>query len=173
MSGNPDKKSLVFPSIESMIGSSFVTITLRPEFYNRRAGAQYGMLSKAVAKMVKRHTDKCIMCPELTKKGNIHMHLILRWSSRVEYAEERMIDEIKTHKIIGSAYVTPNKIQNSERAITAFKYMLEDYKKTRCILRLPEILYEWQYEIPIVDKKNETIDYLDYDKIALKIYYDT
>lgn len=151
-----DKKITVFPTLKSMIGSSFITITLKPDHYERRLKVQYGLLLNHFMKYVRRYFDEIVICPELTKKSNIHLHAIGKWTTRVDYPEVRLLDDIRTDKYIGMIYITPNKIQNEERAKAGCKYMLEDYDKTRSLLLLPEIITEWKY-IPEKNIKKYTI----------------
>lgn len=154
------KLILVYPNLGSMIGSYFVTITLKPEYYNRKVQAQYSLIAKPTVKLLKSYTDKILICPELTKKCNVHLHAIIKWTKRIDYPMMRLLNDIKGHKYIGSIFVTENAIQNSERARTAFEYMLEDYEKTRSVLQLPEILYQWEYKKKDI-KVKQTIGNID------------
>lgn len=169
-----DTTSLVYPNLQSVVDSYFITITLKPEIYDRRIAVQYSMSMKPIVKLLKQYTDKCLLCPELTKKCNVHYHAIVKWTRRVDYPMLRMLNDIKKHRIIGSIYVTENAIANEERAKASMGYMLEDYYKTRAMLQLPEILFEWEFKEQITGhmrnllKKNEGIEDTDIDKMTLE-----
>jgi len=163
MSEKADKKSKVFPSLESMIFASFITITLKPEYYQRRARVQWSLLAKATDKLLMRYTDKYMIVPELTKAGNIHFHGFVKWTSRIDYPMDRLIDDIKVNKVLGTIFVTPNRISNVVRAQAAMDYCFGEYQKTQAVLRVPDIINEWSYEYAKVALENKTIKYIDGD----------
>lgn len=156
-----EKEFHTFDHAKEMLGATFITVTLKPEHYTRKVKIQYSLLSKATAKLLKQYCDKVMMIPELTQKCNIHIHAVIKWTTRIDYPEIRILDDIKDNKYIGIIYITPQKIHSLESANRVWEYMTEDAYKTRKILGLPNIVSKWEYEIISYIKEKKILDYID------------
>jgi len=113
-----------------------ITITLKPHVYNRRAYIQYRLSCPKLMEILEIYTSKYIMVPELTKKGNIHYHLIVQFNSKMEYPVEKLMDLMKCHRLFG-AYVNDHTISCYQEFVKVYFYITKEIQKTASIMNVP------------------------------------
>lgn len=146
-------------------GDHFITMTLKPMYYNRRAKHQYKKTIDSVYNMLNIFCDRFVLMPEITEAGNVHYHAAAHFTNKMPYAKERFIDLCKIHKVVGNTKV--NKLPITEVNRTA-DYMIKDYAKTKILLSYKNedvdfyIIKEYNEEKPI-ENNNINKKYLDID----------
>lgn len=113
------------------------TITLKPSVFThdksgmgRNAKSQFNITGQKIKETLEGFSESFLMAAELTKNGNIHYHLMIKF--KYDFGLELLIDHIKTSKIIGFVKIEP---PNNKAHEEAFKnYILKDYIKTYSII---------------------------------------
>lgn len=112
--------------------SWFITITLNPQFYRRRAHYQYKAIVEPVKTILKSFCKEFTVIPELTKAGNIHLHgYIVFTDEELEIIEYRKIHLLDKLKIIGMSKINNEKIQEKVRTTA---YMTKSIEETNAII---------------------------------------
>lgn len=114
-------------------GDYFITMTIKPTFYNMRARHQYNKTFESVKTVLNIFCDRYVLMPEITEAGNVHYHATASFKKTMAFAKERFIDVCKIHKIIGNTKV--NKMPITEVQRTA-DYLWKDKMKTYNLLNL-------------------------------------
>lgn len=143
-------------------GDWFITITLKPIIYNRRARHQYVKSIESVINVLNIFCERYILVPELTEACNIHYHATACFKKTMEFAKERFIDVCKIHRIIGNTKVNKMPIDDIQRTAN---YIEKDYNKTKAVLKLKRDEDAEFYHIKTHEKPAVKIDkkYLDID----------
>lgn len=113
-------------------GDYFVTMTIKPTFYNRRAMHQYSKTFESVKSVLNIFCDRYVLMPELTEAGNVHYHATVSFKKTMAYAKERFIDICKIHRIIGNTKVNKMPIVEVQRTCD---YLNKDYNKFKAVMR--------------------------------------
>lgn len=118
-----------FNSHKAEIGDFLLTITLSPDMYNMKVRQQYIKTIDIVIQVLKQYTDKYVIVPELTKKNNIHYHIVFKARASSQFVSESITDTIKGLPKLGNTYINPCIVTIQERD-RVNNYLLKDYVKT-------------------------------------------
>jgi len=154
------------PHIEISIpmDSLFLTITLNPKFYLKRARMQYLITSDLVKTILKKYCSEFVMIPELTpKRGNIHYHGYIVFDTKIypnhdiEYLKMHLLD---TLKIIGLSKINTQAIKETKRTA---EYMTKSLKETDSIIN--KTVSNDNLKLLLKYKKKEKIEAIQRDEI--------
>lgn len=123
--------------LKSCIGDCwFITITLKPKIYKIESKFQYMHTSLEVENICYRH-GCMLICPELTKDGNVHYHGIMNFKSNV--SRINFCNTLKKSRIIGYFKINSSPIEMWERTMN---YIVKEYLLTVTQLGKQMILFD-------------------------------
>lgn len=149
-------------------------VTLNPEQYKYNARHQHRYAIDKLQEILKYHVSEYYIVAELTKRVNIHYHVLLKFSSHVDYGAEQLIDAFKTsynRKIFGNnILLNEHKTSNRAQYDKLLAYVEKEISKTDRVvnknrLEVLPITVKWQW-LEDNDKKEDKIQALK-DKLAL------
>lgn len=118
------------------IGSDFLTITLNPTWYSRKAVDQFKQSKEMVKQILKKFSDNFCMIAELTKQGNVHYHGWIVYNNLHETTRVHVLDCLK---VLGLAHIKEDTIKNIERV---YEYMTKQVKYTNEFISNPIVKYK-------------------------------
>jgi len=133
----------------------FITITLNPQFYRRRAHYQYKAIIDPVKTIIKSFCCEFTLIPELTKAGNIHLHGYVVFTDKdpenIEFRKIHLLDKLK---IIGMSKINNEKIQEKVRTTAYMKKSIEETNAVinKCISNDPLKLIIKYKRKPLTDE---------------------
>jgi len=107
-------------------------ITLHPDMYKKTVREQYKQTIDKILIRLNYLRFASLIVAEITKKGNIHYHLIVL-PNEGSYIEE-MIDDFRSMKFIGSTYVNNHTITNIISMKRCLDYIFKEFNKTMKII---------------------------------------
>lgn len=144
----------------------FITLTLQPHMYTRKARRQYLNTVDKVEQILRVYTDEYWLMPELTKNVNVHYHVIAKWNENMPHAMDKYIDCTRHSKCMGMAKINEQKIIEKDRTST---YLLKDYVRTDSVINHKkdpvELLRHWKRtdKPPRPQVQTKLIDIIKYE----------
>lgn len=128
-----DKYAAYCPPIGPDI--DFITITLNPSWYSRKACDQFKQSKDMVKQILKKFSNEFFLIAELTKAGNVHYHGWIRYINNHDTVRLHIQD---TLKVIGLSHLkningTPEKI---------LEYMTKQLTATQQFIHNPIVKYK-------------------------------
>ena len=120
----------MIPDYEVLSGSYFMTVSLKPDLYSFSARSQFKKTNDKLFKLIKGYSNNFMMTTELTKKANIHYHIIIKFKD-MEYVSELLIEALRSTKEFGNTMINPDVIIETERTLN---YIKKDIHKTYTII---------------------------------------
>lgn len=119
------------------VGSPFLTVTLNPQWYSRKAADQFKQTKDMLKNILKKFSDEFIMVAELTKQGNVHYHGWIKYRNSHDMIDIHLLD---TLKVIGLSHM--KKIDNVEGSQKkTLEYMFKNWNATRQFISNPIVRY--------------------------------
>lgn len=121
--------------------SYFMTQTLRPTLYKLKVSQQHEKIFKEIKYAVRRYSKYAMVVPELTKKCNMHYHMIVKFED--DLFKIQFVDHMRK---IG--FYDLQILKNEQKCMN---YMMKDVHNTR------EILSSAENEIPFIYKASSIL----------------
>lgn len=110
-------------------GMFFITVTLKPSYYGKKARVQLKQSIGALHTLIRANALKYVWSAELTTSGNVHYHVCGALEGK--YAKDVIIDTTKCHKILGNTKINTEVISECTRT---YNYMVKDVDKTHHVI---------------------------------------
>jgi len=117
------------------IGTDFLTVTLNPQWYSRKACDQFKQTKDTLKHILKKFSDNFCMIAELTKQGNVHYHGWIVYRHMHETTKQHLLD---TLKVLGLSHINET-IKNQTRVL---EYMTKHVKFTNEFINNPIVRYK-------------------------------
>jgi len=111
-------------------GAYFMTVSLKPDLYKWCARKQLKLTFDKLSRYIKIYSNKFLMVAELTKKNNIHYHIIIHFND-ILYADTLLMETLKTSNEFGNTMINEKVITETQRT---FEYCVKDINKTYTIV---------------------------------------
>lgn len=121
---------------QPQIGSDFLTVTLNPQWYSRKAADQFKQSKDTLKHILKKFSDNFCMIAELTKQGNVHYHGWIVYRNKHDTTKQHLLD---TLKVLGLSHIKEDTIKNTERVL---EYMTKQVKFTNEFINNPIVRYK-------------------------------
>lgn len=124
-------RSLYLPSTEHY----FVTFTISPKLFKYKAVTQFNMTTHEVQCIIR---DICpndnSLCVELTDKGNVHYHGVMRLKDKC--SKIKLYEAVKRKRVLGFCNITKEPMNSQESIDRVCKYMCKDLNETTKFIRM-------------------------------------
>jgi len=131
------------------VGSPFLTVTLNPTWYSRKAADQFKQSKDMLKNILKKFSDEFLMIAELTKQGNVHYHGWIKYRTDHETIDIHLLD---TLKVLGLSHMKKiDKIEGSQKK--TLEYMFKNWDATRQFISNPVVRYRKKQNILLSEEQ--------------------
>lgn len=152
-------------SIDQKKNVYHLIVTLKPELYKDNARHQLKVTMDKLAEILRYIVSEYYIVAELTKKVNVHYHVLIKFSKHVEYGPDVLIDSFKSRvnaKYFGNVLLNQHKTSTPEEYDKLWKYVNKELDRTNRVINKGRkneynIIDEWQWNLP----EKEKVDLID------------
>lgn len=119
--------------VKEYIGWFPVCVTLKPELFKYCCARQLKYTIDKLCGFSRLFCGNIICVAELTKKVNIHYHMLVKWSEVSPYSRQLFEDTIKTHSMFGNIMIS-KMLSTVAEATRYIDYLLKEVDKTESIV---------------------------------------
>lgn len=150
----------------------FITITLNPKIYSESPRNQLINTYDAITFLCNTIGLRHIGLAELTKKNNIHFHVLIQYKDNYTYSDFEIFCK-ENNKLFGTIYKSiPNKTKSLEEQLKdALAYITKDISKTYTYVKTSKMLIK-KMSLLYEGNINKQIAELDKSEIVIPIKFE-